>query len=464
MKWTSRRNTRMASLGAGFRERQVKSGDEARLAIERFVPVGLGILLVMLTVAAGCEDQSGSPQSKASGQKAADTKNSAVEPANTSPTETKSSAAENPAENQTAPSPAPVNEKKMSVTQEVYGKLPDGTEIIQYTMSNPDGLKVKIINYGAVITSVETPDRNGKIENITLYRDSLADYTEVKDGKPTTPFFGATVGRYGNRIAKGRFTLDGKEYKLAINNPPNALHGGIKGFDKVVWKAEPVETPDSAGVVFSYTSPDMEEGYPGTLKTKVTYSLTDKNELKMDYEATTDKDTVLNLTNHTYWNLAGAGNGDILKHELTLNADKFLPVDATLIPLGRLDAVKGTPMDFTSEKTIGKDIGKTESGYDHCYVLVRSGDGLSLAARVREPTSGRVMEVYTTQPAVQFYTGNFLNGTVSGGGKSYQKNFGLCLETQHYPDSPNEKDFPTTELKPGETYRQSTVHKFSVEK
>ena len=326
--------------------------------------------------------------------------------------------------------------------KEAYGKLPDGTQIDQYTLSNPNGLKVKIITYGAIMTAVETPDRNGKIENITLYRDSLADYMEMKDGKPTTPYFGATVGRYGNRIAKGRFTLDGKEYTLAVNNGPNALHGGLKGFDKVVWKAEPVKTAGTAGVVFTYTSPDGEEGYPGTLKAKVTYSLTDKDELKMDYEATTDKATVVNLTNHTYWNLAGAGNGDILKHELTLNADRFLPVDGTLIPLGRLDAVKGTAMDFTAPKAIGKDMAQVEGGYDHCYVLSRKGDGLSLAARVTEPTSGRVMEVYTTQPAIQFYGGNFLDGTITAGGKTYEKHYGFCLETQHYPDSPNQKDFP----------------------
>ena len=213
----------------------------------------------------------------------------------------------------------------MSVTSEVYGKLPDGTAIDQFTLSNPGGLKVKLINYGAIITAVETPDKTGKITNIMLYRDSLADYREMKDGKPTTPYFGATVGRYANRIAKGRFTLDGKEYKLAVNNDPNALHGGIKGFDKVVWKAEPFKTADTAGVVFTYTSPDMEEGYPGTLKAKVTYALTDENELKMDYEATTDKDTVVNLTNHAYWNLAGAGNGDILKHELTSTPTAICP-------------------------------------------------------------------------------------------------------------------------------------------
>ena len=358
-----------------------------------------------------------------------------------------------------------VTTNTMTVTKKVYGKLPDGTPIDQYTLSNPHGLKVKIINYGAIITAVETPDRNGKVENITLYRNSLADYMEMKDGKPTTPYFGATVGRYGNRIAKGRFTLEGKEYnKLAINNGPNALHGGLKGFDKVVWKAEEVQLPGVVGVAFTYTSPDGEEGYPGTLKVKVTYSLTDKDELKMDYEATTDKTTVLNLTNHTYWNLAGAGNGDILKHELTLNADRFLPVDSTLIPLGRLDPVKGTAMDFTSPKTVGKDFAQVEGGYDHCYVLVRKDDGLSLAARVAEPTSGRVMEVYTTQPAVQFYTGNFLDGTIHAGGKTYAQHYGLCLETQHYPDSPNQKDFPTTVLKPGETYKQSTMHKFSVQK
>jgi aldose 1-epimerase len=380
--------------------------------------------------------------------------------------------------------PKSADENKMNVTKEVYGKLKDGAEIDQYTVSNPHGLKFKVINYGATITAVETPDRNGKVENITLFRDSLADYMEMKNGKPTTPYFGATVGRYGNRIAKARFTLDGKEYKLAANNGPNALHGGIIGFNRVVWKAEEVKTPESAGVAFTYTSPDGEEGYPGTLNVKVTYSLTDKDELRMEYEATTDKATVVNLTNHTYWNLAGAGNGDILKEEVTINADRFLPVDDTLIPLGRLDPVKGTPMDFTTAKPVGQDIAKAGGGYDHCYVLnewmpadqaigqkgpglehisvENKQDGLVIAAKVVDPASGRVMEIFTTQPAVQFYTGNFLDGSVQGGGTAYKKHYALCLETQHYPDSPNQKDFPTTVLKPGETYKQTTVHKFSV--
>ncbi len=363
----------------------------------------------------------------------------------------------------------------MSITEAPYGKMPDGTEIEEYTLSNSDGMKVKLINYGAIITAVEVPDRDGKVENVALYRDSLADYMEMKDGKATTPYFGATVGRYGNRIAKGRFTLDGKEYKLATNNKENALHGGDKGFDKVVWEAKEVKSPGEVGIAFTRTSPDGEEGYPGNLKVKVTYSLTDKNELKMDYEATTDKDTVVNLTNHSYWNLAGAGNGDILKEVMMIDADRILPVDNTLIPTGKLDPVKGTPYDFTKPKPIGKDmppfdLDKNEGGYDHCFVLNRKGDlatdgtALQLAARVEEPTSGRVMEVYTTQPAVQFYVGNYLDGSISGGGKAYKKHYGFCLETQHYPDSPNHPDFPTTVLKPGETYKESTVYKFSVQK
>ena len=419
---------------------------------------GIGLLLAATLTFAGCSDepQKTDKDKKPSGSQAGDT---TAKPAADTSTEEHSSTVTLNSEGKT-----------MSITEAPNGTMPDGAQIEEYTLSNADGMKVKLINYGAVITAVEVPDRDGKAENVSLYRDSLADYMEMKDGKPTTPYFGATVGRYGNRIAKGRFTLDGKEYQLpAINNPPNALHGGKIGFDKVVWKADEVKSSGEVGIAFTRTSPDGDEGYPGNLKVKVTYSLTDKNELKMDYEATTDKDTVLNLTNHSYWNLAGAGNGDILKEVMMINADRILPVDNTLIPTGKLDPVKGTPYDFTKPKPIGKDmppfdLEKNEGGYDHCYVLNRTGDGMSLAARVVDPTSGRVMEVTTTQPAVQFYVGNYLDGSISGGGKAYKKHYGFCLETQHYPDSPNHPDFPTTVLKPGETYKESTVYKFSVEK
>ena len=361
--------------------------------------------------------------------------------------------------------PPSLDEKKMSVSKQPYGKLSDGAEVDQYTLVNSNGLKVKVIDFGAIITSVETPDRNGKFANITLYRDDLAGYTERdKDGKPTTPFFGALAGRYANRIAKARFTLDGKEYKLAANNGPNHLHGGLKGFDKAVWKGEPLRGDGLVGVALSHVSPDGDEGYPGTLAVKVEYSLTDKDELKMEYTATTDKPTVVNLTNHAYWNLAGAGSGDILNHQLMLQADRFLPVDDTLIPLGDPKAVKGTAMDFTAPKKIGRDMAQVEGGYDHCYILNKKNGELSLAARATEAASGRVMEVFTTQPAVQLYCGNFLDGSVSGGGKAYEKHFGFCLETQHYPDSPNQAGYPSVVLRPGETYKQVTVYKFGVEK
>ncbi|MGA2797096.1 MAG: aldose epimerase family protein [Thermoguttaceae bacterium] len=355
------------------------------------------------------------------------------------------------------------SENTMSVKQEPYGKMPDGAAVDLYTLNNANGLKVKIITYGATITDVEVPDRAGKLENVALFRDSLADYMDK-----STPYFGSTIGRYGNRIAKGKFTLDGKEYTLAKNNGENTLHGGLKGFDKVVWKAEPVKSKDSVGVKFTYISPDGEEGYPGTLTTQVTYSLTDKNELKMDYTATTDKPTVVNLTNHTYWNLSGAGSGDILGEEMMLNADSFLPVDAGLIPTGEIKPVKGTPMDFTTPKTIGsriQQVGGNPGGYDHCYVLNKKEgkNALTLVAKVDDPKSGRVMEIYTTEPAVQFYTGNFLDGKITAGGKTYQKHAAFCLETQHYPDSPNQRAFPSTVLRPGETYKHFTVHKFSVE-
>ncbi len=350
-------------------------------------------------------------------------------------------------------------ETKMSIDKQPYGKMPDGTEVDQYTLTNTNGLKVKIITYGAMITSVEVPDRDGKFANVTLHRDSLKDYLAGH------PYFGCAVGRYANRIARGKFTLDGKEYTLAINNKPNHLHGGDKGFDKYVWKAGPVQRDDSVGVAFTLVSPDGDEGYPGELKATVAYSLSADNELRMEYTATTDKPTVVNLTNHAYWNLAGARPGDVLEQELMLNADRFLPVDDGLIPLGELRPVKDSPMDFTQPNTIGSRIDQVEGGYDHCYVLNKhQGEKMSLAARAVEPGSGRVMEIYTTQPAIQFYTGNFLDGTVSGGGVAYQKHFAFCLETQHYPDSPNRPEFPSTVLRPGETYHEVTVHKFSVQK
>jgi aldose 1-epimerase len=351
--------------------------------------------------------------------------------------------------------------KKMSVTKTSYGKLPDGTDIYLYTLANANGMKVKLITYGATITDVEVPDRNGKIANVTLCHDSLTGYLQEP-----SPYFGATVGRYANRIAKGKFTLDGKEYTLAVNNGKNHLHGGLKAFDKVVWQAEPLLEPAAIGVIFRYRSPDGEEGYPGKLSVKATYSLTDKNELKMDCEANCDKPTVVNLTNHAYWNLAGAGQGDVLHHEVMLPASRYLAVDEGLIPMGDPRPVKDTPMDFTRPMTIGARIDKVEGGYDHCYVLDKpnGGNSFSLAARVSEPSSGRVLEIFTTQPAIQFYTGNFLDGKITAGGKTYNKHFGFCLETQHYPDSPNHPSYPSTVLRPGETYRQTTVWKFGVQK
>ena len=429
----------------------------------KFLGRGLGLLLAATLSLAGCgeaENNAKRTTAKGPGTSASDSKTAGT-----------TASAPNSAEEHPTTATQPANdESKMSITTAPYGKMPDGAEITQYTLSNSHGMKVKLINYGAVITAVEAPDRDGKVENVTLYRDSLADYMEVKNGKSTTPYFGATIGRYGNRIAKGRFTLDGKEYKLATNNMDvNHLHGGVKGFDKVVWKAKEVNSPGEVGIAFSRTSPDGEEGYPGNLNVTVTYSLSDNNELKMDYEATTDKDTVLNLTNHTYWNLSGAGNGDILNEVMMINADRILPVDNTLIPTGKLEPVKGTVYDFTKPKPIGRDmppfvLEKNEGGYDHCYVLNRTGEGLSLAARAFDPASGRVMEVTTTQPAVQFYVGNYLDGSISGGGKPYKKHYAFCLETQHYPDSPNHPEFPTTVLKPGETYKQTTVYKFSAQK
>lgn len=347
-----------------------------------------------------------------------------------------------------------------TVQKQDFGKIADGTPVDLYTLSNATGMKVSIMTYGGIITRLEVPDKAGKSGDVVLGFDSLDGYLK------THPYFGALIGRYGNRIAKGRFKLNGVEYKLATNNNNlNHLHGGVKGFDKAVWKANAI---DARTLELTHTSPDGDEGYPGTLNVKVVYTLAENsNEFRIDYTATTDKDTVTNLTNHTYFNLAGSG--DNLGHLVTLTADRFTPVDAGLIPTGELKPVKGTPFDFTSPHAIGERINQNDpqlkagQGYDHNFVLNNSTGTLALAARVEEPTSGRVLEVSTTQPGVQFYTGNFLDGSLTGkGGVKIGHRAGFCLETQHFPDSPNQPKFPTTVLKPGETMRSTTVWKFST--
>jgi len=356
---------------------------------------------------------------------------------------------------ETTEQPQAKEKSEMSITKEEFGQTPDGQRIDLYTLTNVNGLRARIMNYGATLVSMEVPDREGKLKDITLGFDTLSGYFTEH------PYFGPTVGRYANRIGKARFVLKGTEYKLAANNGENHLHGGIKGFDKVVWKAEQIEGQGSAGVKMTYLSPDGEEGYPGNLACTVTYTLTNNNELKISYEAVTDKTTVVNLTNHTYWNLAGQGNGDVLSHEVTINADKYTVIDESLIPTGENRDVKDSPMDFTKPMTIGSRIDKVPGGYDHNYVLNSGGGELALCARVREPNSGRVMEIYTAEPGVQFYTGNFLDGSITGkAGKVYKKHYGFCLETQHFPDSPNKPQFPSVVLEPGEKYSTVTVHKF----
>jgi aldose 1-epimerase len=344
----------------------------------------------------------------------------------------------------------------MDMFKEEFGRLPDGTVIELYTLNNSHGLRARIMTYGAIVVSLEVPDREGKVADVTLGYDTLDGYLE------TTPYFGAIVGRYGNRIAKGKFTLDGLEYTLATNNDENHLHGGIKGFDKVVWTVEPIREDDAVGVEMTYLSPDGEEGYPGNLKSVVTYRITEANELKITYLAETDQATPVNLTHHSYFNLAGQGTGDILGHELMLNADRYTPVDAGLIPTGELRPVAATPFDFTTPHTIGERIAQVEGGYDHNFVLNREGAEPTLAARVVEPSSGRVMEIFTTEPGIQFYAGNFLDGSITGKvGNVYHKHYGFCLETQHFPDSPNHDHFPSTILRPGEKYQSMTIHRFS---
>lgn len=344
-----------------------------------------------------------------------------------------------------------------------FGKTAEGEDVQIYTLTNSSGMEVRIMNYGGVIVSVKVPDKSGALSDVVLGCDTLDGYLKG------VPYFGALVGRYGNRIAKGKFELDGQTYSLARNNGENALHGGLKGFDKVVWAAEPFEKDGASGLVLKYTSADGEEGYPGKLDVTVTYTLTADNSIRIDYEAVTGKPTVVNLTNHSYWNLKDAGATPILDHEVMLNCDRFTPVDAGLIPTGELKPVEGTPFDFRSPEKIGARIDaddeqiKRGGGYDHNFVINRTGEGLQLAAKVTEPTTGRVMEVLTMEPGVQFYTGNFLDGTITGkGGTIYQKRAGFCLETQHFPDSPNQPDFPSTTLRPGEIYKTTTVYKFSV--
>ena len=348
--------------------------------------------------------------------------------------------------------------RQMSANKESFGKTPDGKQVDLYTLTNTSGIRARITSFGAILVSLEVPDRDGSLADITLGFDKLDGYLGVH------PYFGAIVGRYANRIGKAAFKLDGKVYKLAANNGENHLHGGTKGFDKAVWRLEDLGVKGAGAMVkMSYISEDGEEGYPGNLACSVTYTLTEDNKLEISYDAETDKKTVVNLTNHSYFNLAGQGTGDILGHELMLNADKYTVVDKGLIPTGENRSVKGTPMDFTTPMTIDSRIGQVEGGYDHNYVLNSRGGTLALAAKVYEPTSGRVMEIYTDQPGVQFYTGNFLDGSVTGkAGKVYQKNYGFCLETQHFPDSPNKPDFPSVVLLPGQRYATVTVYKFST--
>jgi aldose 1-epimerase len=354
----------------------------------------------------------------------------------------------------------------LDVKRERFGTMPDGTVVHRYTLTNARGMEVKLITYGGAIQSLRVPDRDGRKANVTLGFSDLEGYLN-----PGNPYFGCITGRYANRIARGRFVLDGVVHDdLAINNPPNHLHGGNVGFDKVVWDAEVVRGKGFVGVRFHYLSPDGDENYPGALNTFVTYTLNNRNALRMRYEATTDAPTIVNLTNHAYWNLAGEGTGDINDHKLLLKASRYTPVDETLIPTGEIAAVAGTPLDFTRSTRIGKRIRDGHPqlvigrGYDHNWVLDRHGSGLELAARLEDPGSGRVLEVLTEEPGIQFYSGNFLDGTLYGtSGRAYRQGDGLALETQHYPDSPNHPNFPSTVLRPGDKYDTTTVYRFSTD-
>ena len=356
--------------------------------------------------------------------------------------------------------------KSGSTEKKPFGKTPDGQPVDLYVLTNKNAVEVAITNYGGAVVSLKVPDRNGKFGDVVLGYDSLDGYVNDKG------YFGAIVGRYGNRIGHAQFSIDGKTYTLARNNGENSLHGGIKGFNKAVWAAKELPVKNGQSLELTYLSKDGEEGFPGNLHVRVVYTLTDSNELKIEYSATTDKKTVVNLTNHTYFNLAGPGSGDILGHQLVIEADKFTPVDASLIPTGELRDVPGTPLDFGKATAIGARIDQDDEqlklghGYDHNFVLRRAaGAPISLAARVVEPNTGRVLEVWTTEPGVQFYTGNFLDGTARGkGGLTYARRSAFCLETQHFPDSPNQPKFPSVVLNPGEKYSTTTTYRFTTEK
>ena len=344
-----------------------------------------------------------------------------------------------------------------------FGETMDGTGVDQFILSNNNGMEVRIITYGGIITSWTAPDKNGDYKDIVLGYNTLAEY------EAETPYFGALIGRYGNRIAKGKFSLDNQEYTLAVNNGVNHLHGGLKGFDKVIWDAKTIVSDSTVSLELSYLSKDMEEGYPGNLETKVTYTLNNKDELSVNYEATTDKPTIVNLTQHSYFNLTADFNQDILGHELVINADSFLPIDNTLIPTGEFRDVTGTPFDFKTSKAIGTHIDneniqlKNGLGYDHCWVLNDQNTGVRFVASAYEPVSGRLLEVFSDEPGIQFYSGNFLDGTLpSKNNGVYQHRTGFCLETQHYPDSPNQKNFPSVRLNPGENYNSKTVFRLSA--
>ena len=351
-----------------------------------------------------------------------------------------------------------------SITRKPFGQTASGQAISLYTLTNARGASVQITDFGGTVMAINVPDRRGKLGDVVLGYGSSANYQANAGGT----YFGALIGRYANRIARGKFALDGKAYQIAINNPPNSLHGGKAGFNLKVWSATPVRVNHGVALALRVVSPDGDENFPGRLTVRVVYTWTDDDALKIDYTAKTDKDTVVNLTNHSYFNLNGPGSGTILDHQMRLNADRFIPVDKTAIPLGPLKSVAGTPFDFRRPTAIGARINQPDQqlqyghGYDHNFVVNHHGPGLALAARVYAPRTGRVLTAYTTEPGMQLYTGNFLDGTLRGNGGAYVRRGAFCLEAQHYPDAPNRPSYPTTELKPGQTYRQTTVYQFSV--